>query len=280
MKYKATLFVAIAVGMISVRATPISATEVNPLKLEITPFLVCIRQKYPAFPDGDMPTDEELSDCTQASSLQSKRDEQDSPFALRPTEPIPNEEESSDNAIILARTPGPSVQKLGQTLGLSEKAYCPYGGVHNEFMWAKDIKDMSRAVCNELRTTIKSKGVTGDGGIASTKKSLSNANNKKGNRMAGHKDITATFTLEIMTQPGKSLDDIRAIAEGVYDLCSDGISQIAYKDGGCGEEQRWYQATKVRFAKDIGAAGGELTMFWGDPNYIAGRVTMVFSDDD
>lgn len=60
-----------------------------------------------------------------------------------------------------------------------------------------------------------------------------------------------------------AIEDIKALANGVYDLCNDAIERIGTKNEGCIQDIKYYRPSKAKHFVDPAVIGGMLGLSWG-----------------
>lgn len=276
MKYSATILLAVAVGILSVRASPIDLQE-RAANADTPPVTKCLRQKYPGFPKDGKPSHEEIRACIKEAQPKVKREE--TPSA---------EQRAATDELIYEADTGPSihprgivdtVDRLGKSLHLEKRAFCPIPELHNEFVWAKDVVSKANDICTQLKSQIDAYGLAEDGGLAVVIDKITYGHNKRGHQLQDNRKLIATYLLNFTPPAKMAVDDIKQIASGVYDLCNDGIERISTDGEGCVQNVKYYRPSKAKHYTDAGAKDGSIRMFFDKYFQDVASLSIEFTED-
>jgi hypothetical protein len=278
MKCNISIWVAVAISLTSVTANPVAIPQpaVNP---QHSPLLACIQQKHPNFPTKGKPTPQEMRSCLDEAKANTKRDtEAGSPTADLGAEELlynPDEKRSVQPRYIID-----SVGRLGKSLYLDKKAtWCDGKTVHDNFVWVADIVSRSKDICSQLKDQIDSSGLKEDGGVGLVIDKLTNGHDKQGHQLKDKRKVTASYLLTFVPPAKMTINEIKELSTGVYDLCNDGIERIATKGEGCTQDIKYYRPSKAKHYTDTGAIGGTIQMYLGDSVSRVADLTIGFFDD-
>ncbi|KAF2636033.1 hypothetical protein P280DRAFT_522554 [Massarina eburnea CBS 473.64] len=275
MKCNTAILTAVAVGILSVRANPVSIdARIGPSPAPS--FLKCLEQKYPQYPKEGNPSPQDFRDCLGKGKAKSKREESHS--------------DVGDDELIYEPETDDTVQRrgivdltniLGKNLGLKKHAECDKvdGGVHNEFMWAADIVKKAKNACEEIRKQIEATGLKEDGGVGAFIDHLTDGHNKRGHQLKDKCKLTAHYFINFVPPAKATTEQIKAIASGVNDLCSHGIERIMSKDEGCAQDINYYRPSKASHFTDPAAVDGLLEMYFGGYEDTVATLRVDFQDD-
>lgn len=266
--------------MVTANPINISQRAVDP---QYSPLLVCIRQKHPNFPTEGKPTPQEMRSCLNETKTKTTRD-------VQVVSPSTDAEEEKENEELLynpdeKRSVQPryiidSVTRLGKSLYLDKKAtWCAGKTVHDNFVWVENIVSRSKSVCSELKDQIDSSGLKEDGGVGLVIDKLTNGYDKQGHQLKDKRKVTASYLLNFVPPAKMTINEIKELSTGVYDLCNDGIERIATKGEGCTQDIKYYRPSKAKHYTDTGAIGGTIQMYLGDSVSRVADLTIDFFDD-
>lgn len=274
MRFYTTLLAAVTLGTASVSAHPftLDARDGD----QASPYIMCVRQQYPGFPKSGNPPDEVKKNCL-VQSHHSKRGEANP--SVSDTQPYDLDTDTNSTAAVVERRwGGDAIQVLGKWLKLESTASCPQRGVHNEFVWAKDIANQAGDICKQLRQKINDEQLTTTGGIVEAGFDLLGFN-KKGNTLTKGAKLYVTYTLHYDPRAQMAIEQAKTLADGVDQLCKNGIQKIMDKDQGCASGISWYVSQKAHTEHEFGAVGGLVELlFDGVADYV-GLVDVSFSQD-
>jgi hypothetical protein len=284
MKHSTSVLVAVAITLASVTANPIDIPKraVDP---QFSPFLTCIRQKHANFPAEGKPTAQEIRSCLdEAKASTNSKAKREAEVAS--TTPTTDEEEEllynpDEKRAVEPRYIIDSVTRLGKSLYLDKKAtWCAGQSVHDNFVWVEDIVSRSKDVCSQLKDQINSSGVKEDGGVGLVIDKLTNGHDKQGHQLKDKRKVTASYLLNFAPPAKMTIDEIKELSTGVYDLCNDGFERIATKGEGCTQDIKYYRPSKAKHYTDTGAIGGTINMYLGDStSQVADLIIDFFNDD-
>jgi hypothetical protein len=224
---------------------------------------------------GDRPDDQVLRKCMSQSQPKTKRN--DTTAQPEPEELI---YEPDTNPTVTPRGAiTDTIQVLGKAMALASSATCPTS-LRNEFVWARDLQARGVQVCNDLIADINRKGISELGGIGVVVDQLGFGHNKKGHQLTDNAKLTATWILSILPPPaGVVNNDIKAIAQGVHDLCDDAIIRLTANDVGCAQDVKYYRPSKAKHYKDPAAREGTISLSFGSGTEQIAGLSLSFTND-
>lgn len=285
MKYNATVLTALALGVVSVRASPVQIQHQASIAFK-DPFVECMRQTQPNFPSSGAPTPEELRACFNQGNPPAKREVKPSVSVLGP-ESDPKGRSSdliNDTALVQARDLADTVQVLGKVMGVDERAACQdehgyQSELHDEFVWAHDVAALANTICDEIQSKIEETGLHEDGGIAYAARALTNAYDNQSNYLHKGRHLLLTTAVDFFPPANMLKTEIQALASGAHTLCSVGIQRLMDPREGCAQEVKWYVSQKAKFETETAAVGGKIGMFYDGSNNHVAALRVGFSED-
>jgi hypothetical protein len=282
MKYNVALLTAIAVTIVSVRASPVHV-QARSESAPTDPFVNCMQQTHPQFPRGGNPTLEELNSCFAQGQPKSKRAEAsiDSEADFNSTQLLYG---STDNSQHQPRGIVDSIQVLGQRMGIGQRPTCQEESglaskIHDEFVWAHDVSVLAEDLCKAAASKIEETGLNADGGVGYAYRQLTNAHDDQDNILKNGRHLLLTMAIRMFPPTAIAQDEIREISQGVYTLCTAGIQRIVNPTEGCTEQVDWYISQKMKWGKEMAALGGAIDVFRGGANSPIASLRVGFSED-
>jgi hypothetical protein len=223
---------------------------------------------------------QEYRDCLALDQQEVKRDE----ATVAPSDRAQDGEliyEPEHNATVQTRGIVDTIQTLGRNMGLQKAAKCSTknGGVHNEFVWTSDIVASAVNTCTRLREDIEKFELTKDGGVGKIYDNLTNGHNKRGHQLQDKRKLTVHYLLNLIPPAKATIDEIKAIATGVYDLCNDGIERIMSKEDGCAEDIKYFRPSKAKSYTTTAAVDGLINMYYGGYEDVVATLRVDFKND-
>jgi hypothetical protein len=286
MKCNAATLTALAVTIVSVRASPVQMRTIS-ARATTDPFVGCIQQTYPRFPREGEPTSDEIQACINNTSPQAKRD--NAPIG---TSAIAWPNESNVTAQVTPRGFTDTVNILGGVLGIGAQPNCvePTSGtpstLHDEFVWAREVLPLADAICNDANTYLRKTGFNERGGGGTAMHEFTNAYDDQNNRLIKGRRVLLTLATVVFPPIGAVVagaeaakQSVEAVADGVHKVCSAGIQKLFNTQNGCSRSVKWYVSQKARFETELAAIGGTIDVFLGSSKDRVGTIKIGFSQD-
>jgi hypothetical protein len=232
-----------------------------------------MRQKYPDYPSTVDVDQKAVHECLSAPRPRARRSDLDAANS--------NHTESNEllyePEALQARGFVDRVQAAGKDLFLRQNPLCTTAKVTDNFMWTEGIVTTSVQVCERLKSDIQLSGVATDGGTGFVVDKLFSGHDKQGHQLKDNVKVAVYYTLKFVPPAQAAVSDIKAIAQGIYDLCNDGIERILTRGSGCTQDIRYFRPSKGRTYTGSGARSGEVDLFWGDTSTVIANLAVDFA---
>ncbi|KAF2446597.1 hypothetical protein P171DRAFT_430721 [Karstenula rhodostoma CBS 690.94] len=278
MRYQETVITTMAVCLASVGANPLQShkRDATPQYSGVT---TCLQKVYPNFPAEGKPTPEEARNCLQEQTHAKRADRLHARDESLEAGELIYEPDTGGVATVQPRGLVESVLRLGKNLYIDKSPFCYGTEVHDNFVWVDDVRAKSNEICQQLREQIDASGLKQDGGVGIVFDHLTNGHDKQGHQLKDKRKVTATYLLTFIPPAKTTIDGIKEIASGVYDLCNDGIEKLATKDLGCTQDIGYYRPSKAKHYTDTAAIGGQFRMFFDGVADSVADLSLTFSED-
>ncbi|KAF2876936.1 hypothetical protein BDV95DRAFT_589587 [Massariosphaeria phaeospora] len=170
-----------------------------------------------------------------------------------------------------------NVMAAGKKLFLEQDPHCNIPGVPDNFVWVNEILEKAVDWCAQVKTKIEVDSIAVDGGTRAVSQLLPFGHDKMGPQLKDNVQLGMKLALTFAPPPfGQTLGVTKVIAQGVYDLCNDGIERILTKGSGCTQEIGYYRPSKAKHYKEEAARSGEVALFWGDAATTIGNLVFGY----
>lgn len=144
-------------------------------------------------------------------------------------------------------------------------------------MWIEDVVGTSVQVCERLKSDIQLSGLAKDGGTGFIVDKLFSGHDKQGHQLKDNAKVAVYYTLKFVPPAQLALEETKAIAQGIYDLCNDGIERILTKGSGCTQDIKYFRPSKAKTYTGSGARSGAVDLFWGDTSTVIANLAVDFA---
>jgi hypothetical protein len=232
-----------------------------------------MRQKYADFPNTAHIDRQAVNECMGPLQPHAKRNNLNT---YHSNDTAPKEEHYEDGEVLERRTFVDRVQAAGKELFLRERPFCTAPEVPKDFMWIEDIVQTSVDLCDRLKSEIVLNELDKDGGTGWIIDTLLSGHAKQGHQLKDKTKTLVYYGLKFLPPAKMAVDQSKAIAQGIFDLCNDGIERILTKGTGCTQEITYFRPSKGKTFTDSAARSGSVDLFWGDSKTLVGNLVVDF----
>ena len=197
-----------------------------------TPFVTCMKQACPAYPDGVCSQDIVLN-CHNSASGSSK--------------------EKRDTADVISSSANSLVLRDGGLTG-DANPDCSASSLPKNFMVVTDIRAGAHDWCQTMKTDLLTKGV----GYIS--QNLSTAVTKTADELHGNKAVLLSLVLSAYPPGLAAFKTLQATDTILTDGCTDALTKLATKGSGCTKDLNWYNAGSAKGETSTGALPGTINI--------------------